>query len=83
MRDPKGEHKCKLVKHDGSEDQLELRYHDALEYAKAAAAAFGVGEDRAGNQAVPFDAAIARAALKESKEEKKARGRSAKKGGQP
>lgn len=56
-----------LVRHDGKRDKLDLSHDEALAYAKAAADDFGVGESRE----VTFDAKTARAAVGQSKEERK------------
>lgn len=57
----------KLVHHDGRREDLDLSHARALEYAEAAARAFGVGADR---EAI-FDPKAAKAAIGQSKEERK------------
>lgn len=66
--DPSRPAEWSVVKHDGLRDQkFTLPHEDALKYAGAAASAFGVGDEK---KAV-FDSDSAKAALKQSKEERK------------
>lgn len=55
------------VLHDGSRQPFGLSHHDALQYARAAAAAFGVGK----SLEATFDSKAASIALGQSKEERK------------
>ena len=77
VQDPQREPECALVRHNGKREALQLSHEVAMQYAKAAAEAFGVGKSRT----VAFDTKAAADALKESKEEKKARSRTGTKGG--
>ena len=70
-----GQASRKLVNADGSEDAFEMNNADAVEYAKTAAADFGVGQDRAAK----FDKEAANRALGMSSKEAK-KGRSTKGG---
>jgi CRISPR-associated protein Csb1 len=56
-----------LVRHDGMRELLKLSHDQASEYARQAAVNFKVGE----NREAAFDAKTARAALAQSKEERK------------
>lgn len=80
VRDPEGKHSLRIVRHDGKDEGLALNSESALEYAIAASAApdgFGIGQSRTGDKAVPFNAADAKTALGETKEQKKANKRAA------
>lgn len=55
-----------LVKADGAEEPFEIDSKTAIEYATAAAEAFGVGEDRITEK---FDPKLAKAALKKTKKD--------------
>lgn len=57
-----------LVKHDGNRPPLQLTHEDACAFARATAISFGVGEDRTAT----FDPNLARQALGQSKQERKA-----------
>lgn len=65
----------RLVRHDGKREPWDISDQLASEYARAAAAAFKVGEDMAGS----FDAKRATAVLAQSKEERK----KSRRGGKP
>lgn len=60
-----------LVRYDGKREPFNLTHEAALAYAKVAADAFGVGDDREGD----FDKKYAEGQLSKSKEERKAQKR--------
>ena len=72
----------RIVRHDGTSAPLLVTHDQALEFASAAAEAFGVGENRTGT----FNRSDARGALGQTGEERRAarrRGRAAAAGQQP
>jgi CRISPR-associated protein Csb1 len=77
VQDPETKSECALVRHDGKREARTLPHEDAFQYAHAAAMAFGVGESKV----IEFDTKAAADALKESKQEKKAKARAGTKGG--
>jgi CRISPR-associated protein Csb1 len=64
--DPENPMRMECVKHDGTREVMTLTHEDALAFARSAADAFGVGE----NRAACFDAKQAKAALDAAKKEK-------------
>lgn len=81
VRDPEGQHSLRVVRHDGTDEEILLSPESALQFATAASATsggFGTGQSRFGANAVAFDAGAAKAALGETKEQKKANKRAAK-----
>lgn len=65
--DPARPSLCERVGHDGTREPVELSHGEVLAYAQAAAASFGVGE----NRQATFDQRVAQGELRKSKDERK------------